>query len=156
MMKWTITCIVGSFVALLNAQSITPQVLASAGASMRAGNVFVEWTLGEMATETYRTANLVITQGFHQPNLVRVSSQDAHLANISVYPNPTADVAIIYNPEGKSVEVQLLNMSGQAIYMRQFNHINHPIDLHNLPAGPYILQLRSGQSRANFTIEKMH
>ncbi|MEL7163603.1 MAG: hypothetical protein AAFN92_22790 [Bacteroidota bacterium] len=50
----------------LGAQSVTPEVVAPAGTTFTNGTISLEWTLGEIMTETF-TGSVVLTQGFHQP-----------------------------------------------------------------------------------------
>ncbi|MEM1358204.1 MAG: T9SS type A sorting domain-containing protein [Bacteroidota bacterium] len=52
----------------LSAQSLTPEVVASAGETFSNGSLTLEWTLGEIMTETY-TGDIILTQGFHQPDV---------------------------------------------------------------------------------------
>lgn len=49
------------------AQSVSPEVISSAGDYYENGNVSLSWTLGEIATETYTNGNVILTQGFQQP-----------------------------------------------------------------------------------------
>lgn len=52
----------------LGAQNVTPEVVASAGETFANEWLSLEWTLGEVMTETY-SGSAVLTQGFHQPEL---------------------------------------------------------------------------------------
>ena len=50
----------------LSAQSVTPEVVASAGETFSNSSLTLEWTLGEIVTETF-VGTIVLTQGFHSP-----------------------------------------------------------------------------------------
>lgn len=50
----------------LGAQSVTPEVVATTGETFSNSTVTLEWTLGEIMTETY-PGSILLTQGFHQP-----------------------------------------------------------------------------------------
>ncbi|MBK9273948.1 MAG: hypothetical protein IPM49_05325 [Flavobacteriales bacterium] len=54
------------------AQSLAPRVVATAGASVVAGPVQVAWTVGEPAVTIGQAGTMILTQGFHQPGLVRL------------------------------------------------------------------------------------
>lgn len=54
-------------------QSIERDVVASAGDYFEAAGISVSSTIGEIASETYSTPNLIITQGFQQPDVIDVS-----------------------------------------------------------------------------------
>ena len=81
----------------LNAQKITPTVIANAGNVVKNATHSIEWTLGEFMTETLKNNNGSITQGFHQANLLFVAVDDAEIAGLEVFPNPfTGQVTIRY------------------------------------------------------------
>ncbi|HSU51599.1 MAG TPA: hypothetical protein VLJ41_13435 [Segetibacter sp.] len=44
-------------------------VIATAGDISKAGDISLEWTLGERAIESVSTSSSLYTQGFHQPLL---------------------------------------------------------------------------------------
>lgn len=51
---------------LCSAQSIERDVVASSGDYFEGANISLSWTLGEIATETYSSGNIILTQGFQQ------------------------------------------------------------------------------------------
>ncbi|MCB2219858.1 MAG: hypothetical protein KQI35_05625 [Bacteroidetes bacterium] len=65
---FTIVFLVGAM--LCSAQSIERSVVASAGDYFEGAGVSMSWTLGEIATETFTSGNVILTQGFQQPNLL--------------------------------------------------------------------------------------
>jgi len=67
MKKGTIVLCLVTFVLLTQAQSVSPEVVATAGDYYEGTNVSLSWTLGELATETYTNGNVILTQGFQQP-----------------------------------------------------------------------------------------
>ncbi len=54
--------------AFLVAQSLTQEAVTSGGETFTNGNFSLEWTLGEIMTESY-AGSIVITQGIHQPTV---------------------------------------------------------------------------------------
>ncbi|MBN2174991.1 MAG: hypothetical protein JW731_12730 [Bacteroidales bacterium] len=57
-------------------QSVSPQVVSSAGDFFEGTNVSLSWTLGEIATETLSNGNVILTQGFQQPFSVILAGID--------------------------------------------------------------------------------
>jgi hypothetical protein len=51
----------------IQAQSLSPTVIASAGDYSTGNGVSLSWTLGEMATETFSNGGYTLNQGFQQP-----------------------------------------------------------------------------------------
>lgn len=60
------------FSAGVSAQSLSPQVIASSGGFFSNGSGSLSWTLGETMTETFTGGSNQLTQGFQQPEMVKV------------------------------------------------------------------------------------
>lgn len=76
-------------------QSVTPQVLASAGnffTNAQAG-ASLSFTFGEIAlVQTFSNQNYHLTQGFQQPNFNLVGLEDEQFVELfEVFPNPASD-----------------------------------------------------------------
>ena len=72
-MKKISTLLVGLVISLtITAQSVSPEVVASAGDYFEGINASLSWTLGEIATETYSNGGIILTQGFQQPVSVTI------------------------------------------------------------------------------------
>lgn len=57
---------------LLQAQSLSPTVVASGGGQGTLGGALVEWTVGEPVVTTFAVGGTRLTQGFHQAEVVRL------------------------------------------------------------------------------------
>lgn len=60
------------FVWQTQAQSLSPQVISPSGDYFEGSNASLSWTLGELATETYTSGDVILTQGFQQPITVEI------------------------------------------------------------------------------------
>jgi len=79
-MKKISTLLAGLAISLtITAQSVSPEVVASAGDYFEGINASLSWTLGEIATETYSNGNIILTQGFQQPVSVTIHGVDLDL-----------------------------------------------------------------------------
>lgn len=58
----------------------------------------------------------------------------------SIFPNPTSDFLII-DSEIRYDEIQLLTMTGKCVYRHELNENKTEINMHQLPAGIYIVRL---------------
>ena len=76
------------------AQSIDNQMVSSGGNFTSRANGSLSSTLGEPSTQTLIRPQLILTQGFQQPEFVitDVSETDYPEIMVLIYPNPTTDL----------------------------------------------------------------
>ena len=105
----------------MNAQSLTPQVIASTGGFSSNANGSLSYTVGEMTmVQTFSANNNILTQGFQQPNdqvlgLIDITQDD--FGSFVVYPNPAVDNAYLgfTLPEAGKVTIALYDVIGQKV-----------------------------------------
>jgi len=81
----------------LRAQSLSPEVISSAGDVLTSSGGSVSYTIGEPVSETFSATPNILTQGFQQPwtvSLAGIPEQD-ELNGIYAYPNPVKDDLLI-------------------------------------------------------------
>lgn len=149
-----------SGVGWADAQSLSPEVIASAGEHFATASAQLSWTLGEPLIETYTAGQAQLTQGFHQTNL-SVVSVDGPVAVFAarVYPNPASGWLNVEAPEApQTFGVELLDASGRLLQSLPATAPTtlRTLDLSGCAPGLYLLQLRSqdGQNIQTFKIEK--
>jgi len=64
------------FPFFISAQTVSPEVISSSGDYFEGANGSLSWTLGEIATETFSSGNIILTQGFQQPITVTLAGID--------------------------------------------------------------------------------
>lgn len=144
------------------AQSITPDVVASSGNHFSNGSVQLSWTLGEPTTDTYTGGNTILTQGFHQPNLLITALEEdvPQLMDIALYPNPTAHQITLHVSEHEgALQTRLFDMHGKLLLDEQMEQdaLSRTFDLSQLPSAHYVLHVRSaadGRSKS-FKIQRV-
>lgn len=95
------------------------EVVASSGGGGTAGNIQLDYTLGEPAILTLSAANLMLSQGFHQPEVIPKPPQGANpVMDFMLFPNPAlTTVKISFDLlTDATVVFMLMNTSGQVIY----------------------------------------
>ena len=132
-------CIIG----ICKAQSLSHSVVASSGAHFASANGSLEWTLGEIMTETYQKSNGIFTQGFRQTISVKPESGNA----ISAYPNPVTDFLYVKTIENGEYLIEFFNIHGQKL-INSNSSVNsgifiHQLDLRDLRAAVYLLRLHN-------------
>jgi hypothetical protein len=129
-----------------SSQSVSRQLLGSGGDIFINQEYRLEWSLGELSTETYSNSSLVLNQGFHQGKflITAVESNKDLNFNIEVYPNPTNDFISLKSefPETENVQYVLTNVSGKILLSGIIKNPIEQIDFSKLESGVYFLTLK--------------
>lgn len=137
------------------------QLVASSGETTILGSYHLSYSIGETVIGTRSSINLTATQGFHQPErCISVEVETVSLSNdwsIRVFPNPTSNELFLqWQGTGPipSYETILFDASGQllSVTIQENSPPKVPIDIRQLPAGAYALQLIINDSEQRQTI----
>jgi len=60
--------------------------------------------------------------------------------NIKIYPNPTKDIITVASTQ-QIESVEVVNLLGQILFVKQFNSMQDDVDLSNLPTATYMLRI---------------
>ena len=149
MKKIALTLVAGIFaVNFINAQQITPQVVASSGGYTQNGGYSVSWTLGEPVIATAQNDSTTLTQGFQQPtyNVVAITTQTIEGFDVNVYPNPSSDFVIIdwTTDLQNMIYITLFDMAGKMISEQSFAATQDKISLNmsELASAQYFLEVK--------------
>lgn len=130
------------------AQYISSSLLSSGGDLFKANNIQMEWTLGDLTTETYKNGSYV-TQGFLQGSPILVVGQKEvrftnNSSNILAYPNPFTngfDLEILNTKPTDNLTISVYDMLGKMVL--NFNNANalEYINLEHLAASVYMVNV---------------
>ena len=140
--------------------------IGAASGKAQINNQSHEWSVGEMcAVSTISSPTLIVTQGFFQPFIGTVATDEALLvfADFQVSPNPTAAMATLtgFFPEGeKTAALLLVDAKGGVIDNRTLQGepkapIQYEMDLTALPSGTYFLNIQLSTATKTFSIIKL-
>lgn len=124
-------------------QSLSNEVIGSAGSFQTASDANLSWTLGEVMTDTYATGSNQLTQGFHQPTSSHSGLPHFEDVSAHVYPNPSSGIYYLEltNSPG-DVEIQIVDIQGKLVQTTTLNALgSNTIDLSTVESGLYILRL---------------
>ena len=141
-------------------QSDIRQVIATQGGSGVASSMLIDWTVGQIATETVTDENSIYTQGFQQPDLtvseIPIESQTP--IAMSVFPNPTEGRVVlnIEKPHGEA-HAYLYDLGGKLLWSKAHVSTVEEIDLSKLPNAAYLLRIDipEDQSSRAFQVQKI-
>jgi hypothetical protein len=123
------------------------QLLSSAGDSYKNSSYELDWSLGEILTETNGNSTITLTQGFHQSNytVTAVDQLENMQFEISAFPNPATDYLTlsIEDPHIENFKYFLTDLNGKVLQESKISTNRQQINLMKLPAGLYFLKVRS-------------
>jgi len=151
------------FLGSLNAQSISPEVMGSAGDQSTVGSTSVSWTIGEPLVETVAGGGNQVSQGFHQPSylLVALDNPFAQHLEVDVFPNPTQERVFFefVREDNSPLAVRLINLDGQLLEEQTSLELQDRMEfnLSQVPSGQYFIQVRtsSGDFKA-YKVQKIN
>lgn len=131
-----------------SAQSVSPEVLGSAGTHASTTNAQVSWTIGETITETYQSTNNDLTQGFHQTTIT-ISALEEVVPDfaLEVFPNPAQEqINVRWTGEPLDMELNLMDMHGRTVRSLDLKQVNlGEIDVTEISQGTYFLTVGINQ-----------
>lgn len=148
------------FSGISYSQTVSPEVIASAGAHFAIPNMQMSWTLGETVTETFSNGSSTFTQGFQQSNisLVGVESLDTNV-EIQVYPNPISDfLTVTVSANALNSKMLLIDGSGKTVFTGTVGELDFKIDFSAYAKGMYYLNFTNeqGQILQTITLQKIN
>ncbi len=143
-------------------QTISRQVIGTAGDYSENSGFSVSWTIGEPVTETFASDNYTLYQGFQQGDyVVEIPEGTNDIFNnfdINIYPNPAGDFLVvnIKNPDNKSFELDLFSLNGKKILSAQINPFSKEkyLNLSKLATGTYIIKIIRNNNIQTFKLIK--
>ncbi|WP_188316042.1 T9SS type A sorting domain-containing protein [Chitinophaga agrisoli] len=96
------------------------QVTASIGGSGLAGNILIQYTVGEPVITTFSAGTTLLAQGFHQPELPPLDPGADPIKNYILFPNPAATTVKVQFEllTASGVLFRLINSAGQQMYQQ--------------------------------------
>ncbi len=163
MKKIVFTLAVALFaIQFINAQSISPQVVATAGNYASNGGYSVSWTLGEPVIATATSGSTTLTQGFQQPsyNVLSVTNGKTEGFEVNVYPNPATDFVVVdwKTDDQNMLYITLYDVTGRMISEQSYSASQDKVSINmsKLASAQYFLEVRNKDNSINkiFQISK--
>ena len=134
-------------------QTISKQVIGTAGKTQTNSNLKISWTTGEpvVGLMTVNGRNQLANGYYPALNLQTLSIEDNSLeAQIKVFPNPTSQMFYVLHPELNSFSIQITDLNGKAIYSGVISK-ETPLDLSNYTQGMYLVTISSKEANKKNT-----
>jgi len=127
------------------AQQVTPAVICSGGETLTASSLSLDFTIGEITTESLSTGSLLLTQGFNQgpdPN-TGIEEKMINGNDLKVYPNPANDRIYLFcnDEEIHPAKIMINDLQGRRILSLDFTTNPMLIHLDQLNPGFYTVSI---------------
>ncbi len=131
-------------------QSIETELIGTSGETFANESMIVDWSMGEIATETFQFENYLLSQGFQQGRYEISSLVQGLETNfqVTVFPNPTSDYIKLKMKSASAFDIvaQIVNMQGKTLFLKESVKEEEIIDFSTSSIGSYILILRRGDA----------
>ena len=133
-------------------QSISKQVIGTAGKTQTNSNLKVSWTAGEPVVGLMTAGGNQLGNGYYPAmDLQALNVEDNTLdVKIKVYPNPTSQMLYVSHPELNSFSIQITDLNGKAIYSGVISK-ETPLDVSNYTQGMYLVTISNKETNKKNT-----
>ncbi len=124
------------------AQQVSPTVIGSAGGSFTVSSQSIQFSLGEIAVETYQTGSNLLSEGFLQgpENSIGIKEDQATNGQIVIYPNPSHG-SITVSCKNEPVKITILDLRGRTLFQTQNPGKTTVLNIENLMSGLYLIRV---------------
>ena len=125
-------------------QSISKQVIGSAGKTQSNANLKVSYTVGEPVVGLMTAGGNQLGNGYYPAlNLQALSVEDNVLdVQLKVYPNPTSQSLYVSHPELNSFGITIVDLNGKQLYSGTINN-EEPLDVSGFTQGMYLVTVEN-------------
>jgi hypothetical protein len=133
-------------------QTISKQVIGTAGKTQTNSNLKVSWTTGEPVVGLMTAGGNQLGNGYYPArDLQALSLEDNTLeAQIKVYPNPTSQMLYVSHPEINSFGIQIVDLNGKQVYSGTISK-DQPLDVSNYSQGMYLITIENKEANKKNT-----
>jgi hypothetical protein len=125
--------------------STAQEVLTPSAGYFATSSMSLNWTIGEIAIETYTNDDFMLTQGFNQASIIITSNTEDFLTDITIsfYPNPVKDIFTIKAETEYMTQLtaEVYDLAGTKLISENINPGNTQINTESLKTSEYILRI---------------
>ena len=133
-------------------QSISKQVIGTAGKTQSNSNLKLSWTTGEPVLGLMTAGGNQLGNGYYPGmNVKALKIEDNALdLQVKVYPNPTSQMLYVSHPELNSFQIQITDLNGKQVYIGTIEK-EIPLDVSNYTQGMYLITIENKESNKKNT-----
>jgi hypothetical protein len=123
-------------------QTISKQVIGTAGKTQSNSNLKISWTTGEPVVGLMTAGGNQLGNGYYPAMDIQALSIDDVALNveIKVYPNPTSQLLYVSHPDLTSFQIQIVDLNGKQIHTGTIDK-EIPLDVSSYTQGMYLVTI---------------
>ncbi|QGY45031.1 T9SS type A sorting domain-containing protein [Maribellus comscasis] len=136
--------LISSLLTLVTYALQAQEVISPSGLTQQTGGYVISWTVGEPVINKVSKGNTILTQGFHQSKLIITAVEELieSINQVNVFPNPTAQFAIIKFDQLPEKNIyHLFDINGKLLSSKEIKSTETQIDLTPYANGSYLLKI---------------
>ena len=133
-------------------QSISKQVIGTAGSTQSNSDLKVSWTTGEPVVGLMTAGGNQLGNGYYPAmDLKTLKIEDNALdLQVKIYPNPISQMLYVSHPELNSFAIQISDLNGKQIYSGTMNK-EQPLDVSHYTQGMYLVTIENKEANKKNT-----
>jgi hypothetical protein len=133
-------------------QTVSKQVIGTAGKTQSNSNFKVSWTTGEPVVGLMTAGGNQLGNGYYPAlNMQALSVEDNTMdVQLRVYPNPTSQSLYVSHPELNSFRITIVDLNGKQLYSGTINK-EEPLDISNYTLGMYMVTVENAATNKKNT-----
>ena len=133
-------------------QSISKQVIGTAGKTQTNSNLKVSWTTGEPVVGLMTAGGNQLGNGYYPAMDLQALSIDDVTLNVEImlYPNPVSQSLYVSHPELNSFGIQIVDLNGKQVYSGTISK-DQPLDVSNYSQGMYLITIENKEANKKNT-----
>ena len=133
-------------------QTISKQVIGTAGKTQTNSNLEVSWTAGEPLVGLMTAGGNQLGNGYYPAMDLQALQIEDHLLDvkIKIYPNPISEMLYVSHPELNSFSIQITDLNGKQIYSGTIDK-DQPLNVSNYMQGIYLVTISSKEANKKNT-----
>ncbi len=133
-------------------QSISRQVIGSAGKTQSNANLKVSWSAGEPVVGLMTAGGNQLGNGYYPAKDVQALKiqENALDLQIKVYPNPTSEMLYVSHSVLNTFSIQIMDLNGKKIYSGTITK-DTPLNVSNYTPGMYLVTIASKEANKKNT-----
>ena len=133
-------------------QTISKQVIGTAGKTQTNSNLKISWTTGEPVVGLMTAGGNQLGNGYYPAMDIQALSIDDLALNVEImlYPNPTSQSLYVSHPELNSFGIQIVDLNGKQVYAGTIEK-EVPLDVSNYTQGMYLITVENKEANKKST-----